>query len=169
MIEVGWVPLKGYEGLYDISTDGKIRTHRRQGTDERILKTHIRDDDYEYITLCKNGHYKTHLVHRLLAENFIPNPNNYPTINHKDEIKHNNSLDNLEWCTYTYNNNYGTARERASIKRYKPCRGIWPNGTEKIYDSCTLAAKDTGIAQGNIWGCCNGLWKHAGGVVWEYV
>lgn len=167
--ECEWMPIKGYESLYDISREGKIRTHRRQGTDNRILKTSINRNGYEMVALCKNSKYKTYCVHRLLAEAFIPNPDNYPMINHKDECKANNTLDNLEWCTCAYNNSYGTARERASSTRYKPCKGTWPDGTEKIYNSCTLASKDTGISQGNIWGCCNGLWKHAGGAIWKYV
>ena len=71
---------------------------------------------YKRVNLCINGvgHKKT--IHRLVAEAFIPNPNNYPCINHKDENKENNNANNLEWCTYKYNSNYGTCRERTLEK-----------------------------------------------------
>ena len=164
-----WRPIYGYEGLYEISNHGGVRAIRRQGTDGRDLKLRLSRRGYFCISLCKNGNYKTHMVHRLVASAFIRNPCGYPCVNHKDENKVNNNADNLEWCTVQYNNNYGTARTRASVKRYKPCIGTWPNGETKKYNSCTLASKDTGISQGNIWGACNGLWKTAGGVKWHYV
>lgn len=71
---------------------------------------------YKVVILYKDGKKKTYLVHRLVAIAFIPNPNNLPIINHKDENKTNNNVNNLEWCTYEYNNTYGTARKRASEK-----------------------------------------------------
>ena len=69
---------------------------------------------YLRITLNKNGKYKTFAVHRLVAEAFIPNPNNLPCVNHKDENQFNNDFRNLEWCTYKYNSNYGTIKQRLS-------------------------------------------------------
>lgn len=164
-----WKHIDGYGGKYEVSSTGDIRTIRRQGTNARILKQHVDKNGYRLIALCKDGKYKTHLVHRLVANAFINNPNDYPCVNHKDEDKSNNCVENLEWCTYSYNNTYGTIKERASQKRYKPCIGTWPDGHKESFNSCTLASKATGIAQGNIWGACNGLWRKAGGVIWQYV
>ena len=86
---------------------------------EKILKTYIDKYGYAYVVLCKNN--KTHLatIHRLVAEAFIPNYNNLPQINHKDENKLNNNINNLEWCTCKYNINYGTRTKRAFDKRKK--------------------------------------------------
>lgn len=162
-------PVVGYEGLYEVSSIGEIRSVKRQGTDGRVLKHKIDKSGYHLVYLCKNGKYKGQLVHRAVAEAFIQNADCLPCVNHIDENKDNNSAENLEWCTYQYNNNYGTARERASKARYKPCVGEWPDGTKRQYNSCTIASKETGIPQGNIWGACNGLWKRAGGVIWNYV
>lgn len=117
-----WKDIIGYEGLYQISDTGEIKSLAkmagRSRRKERILKTYLDKDGYVKVILCKNN--KTHFlsVHRLLAEVFIPNPFNYEQINHKDENKKNNNLTNLEWCTCKYNINYGTRTKRAMEKRY---------------------------------------------------
>ncbi len=164
-----WHPVADYEGLYEVSNFGNVKSIRRQGSDGRLLKQRLNNKGYCVVSLCKNGQYTTSFIHRLVAMAFVPNPMRLPFVNHKDENKHNNISDNLEWCTCQYNNNYGTARERATATRYKPCMGEWPDGTTQVFNSCTLAGKVTGISQGNIWGVCNGLWKTAGGVRWRYV
>ena len=116
-----WKDIKNYEGLYQISNFGNVKSLKKKAGHstrcEKILKTHLDKDGYVYVTLCKNN--KTHLatIHRLIAEAFIPNPDNLPQINHKDEDKTNNNIDNLEWCTCKYNINYGTRTERAFFKR----------------------------------------------------
>ena len=167
MIEV-WKNIDGYDGNYEVSNMGNVRTKFRQGTKGGYLKQRKDSNGYLVVQLCKDGKYKMMSVHRIVAKAFINNPDNYPCVNHKDERKDNNCVDNLEWCSYAYNNAYGTAKERASISRYKRCVGTWPDGHTEYFDSCTLAAKATGIAQGNIWGACNGLWHKAGGVTWKY-
>ena len=162
-----WKPVPGFEGLYEVSSFGRVKTSRRKGSPGGILKL-CPSRGYYSVALCKDGKYFRILVHRLVATVFLENPDNLPCVNHKDENGTNNRVENLEWCTYAYNNSYGTARERGVIARWKPCIGIWPDGSIKQYNSCTLASKDTGISQGNIWGACNGLWHRAGGVVWKY-
>lgn len=91
---------------YEVSSNGNIRNI----TTGHILKPYLGGAGYLYVRINK----KKRLVHRLVAQAFIPNPNNYPQINHKDEIKTNNDMENLEWCTQSYNNNYGTRRDKIS-------------------------------------------------------
>lgn len=99
-----WKPIKDYEGLYEVSNTGQIRNAKG-----KIKKSQIKKDrhtNYKEISLWKNGTHKRFLVHRLVAMAFIPNPNNYPIINHKDQNGTNNCVDNLEWCNHSYNNRY---------------------------------------------------------------
>ena len=118
-----WRDVKGFEGLYKVNRKGEIYS---------LLKNIIRppkDNGYGYdsITLNKNGKKITRYIHRIVAEAFIPNPNNYPMVNHKDENKKNNNVENLEWCTASYNVNYGTAKIRATIKN----KETWKNMSEE--------------------------------------
>ena len=111
-----WKDIKGYEGLYQVSNLGRIKSV------DRIIKRKKNGDYFQKgrilnLQIAKNGYYICKLsyqnkkpsknVHKLVAEAFISNPNNYPCINHKDENKLNNNVNNLEWCTCKYNNNYG--------------------------------------------------------------
>lgn len=116
---------------------------------------------YAYV---EKGKQKTFSVHRLVALTFIPNPDNLPCINHKDEDKTNNNADNLEWCSYYYNNVYGHRLTKSSLKRSIPVRCI---ETGKIYSSAYAAQRETGIRQPTIWKCCHGKSKTAGGFHWE--
>lgn len=102
-------PVQGYEGLYYITEDGRVYS----SIQNKWLKPCVNTNGYPIVNL--QGQKK--LIHRLIAESFIPNPDNLPIVNHKDENKLNFSIDNLEWCTYEYNNNYGTAKERARKTR----------------------------------------------------
>ena len=107
-------PVVGYEGLYFITNDGEV-----SNADGVVMKQHAKmgcGTCYKRVTLCKDGQYKSKYVHRLVAEAFIPNPDNLPVVNHKDEDGTNNKVENLEWCTNQYNANYGTARERQREK-----------------------------------------------------
>ena len=114
-----WRAVPGYEGLYEVSNMGNVRNVRRN-TLLRLPKT---NNGYIRISLCKNG-IKTGLtVHRLVAETFIPNPDNLPEVNHKDEDKTNNRVENLEWCDHKYNMNYGSRNIRSKDTHIK--NGYW--------------------------------------------
>lgn len=111
-----WKEIRGYENLYMISSYGRVKS---LGNDkkkkEKILKQQkISRKKYFKVILYKNGIPKTKKIHRLVAEAFIPNPNNYPCVNHRDENPANNFVGNLEWCSYEYNNNYGNHNEKIS-------------------------------------------------------
>ena len=110
-----WKDIPRYEGKYQVSNTGKVRSlnYKRTGK-TKILKPHTNRDGYKTVNLLKPGEkYKPYYVHRLVAQAFIPNPNNWPQVNHIDEDKANNVVWNLEWCTQQYNMNYGTRNERA--------------------------------------------------------
>lgn len=111
-----WRDIIGYEGKYQISNFGRVKSFKRY-KEGKILRA---KNNKEYLSIGlsngKDGKQKYYLIHRLVAEAFIPNPNNYPIINHIDENKKNNKATNLEWCTHKYNINYGTCIERAKIK-----------------------------------------------------
>lgn len=115
-----WKDIKGYEGYYQVSSIGKIRSIDRKivYSDGRVFNYHGKEiktqlnKGYEYIKISKNSCVKTFKVHRLVAQAFVPNPLNLPQVNHKDENKINNRVDNLEWCTGKYNMNYGTVMQR---------------------------------------------------------
>lgn len=120
-----WKDIQGYEGLYQISNLGRIKSLERdiiysngkiQHYKGKILTPNSDKDDYKTIKLCKNGIIKRYLVHRLIAITFIPNPDNLPCVNHKDENKQNNNIENLEWCSVAYNNCYGSRLEKLSSK-----------------------------------------------------
>ena len=116
-----WKDIKGYEGLYQISNEGRVKSlqreivykdGRKKVLEEKILHNFLSDLGYYHVMLSKDGVSKRYKVHRLVAKAFIPNPNNLPIINHKDENPKNNVVDNLEWCTQGYNVRYGTMIER---------------------------------------------------------
>lgn len=119
-----WKPVVGYEGLYEVSSYGRVRSLDRYDRmnrfcEGRILKLCANRLGYLKAGLCSNDKKKQYLVHRLVAEAFIPNPNNLPIINHKDENPSNNNVDNLEWCTAKYNSNYGTRNDRIRATRLR--------------------------------------------------
>ena len=117
-----WKDIEGYEGIYQISNMGRVKSYPKwigwYFADERLIKAHDNGKRYLYTDLYNyEGKRKRYYIHRLVAQAFIPNPNNYPVINHKDNDAHNNKLDNLEWCTQEYNCNYGDHNLKLSIAR----------------------------------------------------
>ena len=120
-----WKDIKGYEGLYQVSNLGRVKSLPKYHTKyEKILHptANIRDGRMS-VLLCKSPKERKRInVHRLVAIAFLENPNNYPEINHKDENPQNNCVSNLEWCTRKYNMNYGTTPQRLNIKNMKPIK-----------------------------------------------
>ena len=118
MQEEIWKPAPGFEGLYEVSNYGNVKSlnYRRSGK-ERIIDFYPGTNGYRQRTLYKDGKAINMKLHRLVALAFIPNPDNLPQINHKDEDKTNNCVDNLEWCDAKYNINYGTGMDRRTEAR----------------------------------------------------
>ena len=153
--------IKGYEGLYAITSCGKVWSYRNK----KFLKPSNDSKGYLYVGLCKNGTRKQYRIHRLVAEAYIPNPDNLPEVNHKDENKEHNYIGNLEWCDRKYNCNYGTRTERQAKAVSKPVFCLELN---IIFESATTAGKALGLYQNHITSCCKGDRKTHGGYHWSY-
>lgn len=173
-----WRPIKGYEERYEVSNIGRIRSwinNKGKIKDTpKILSPYKLTKGYLGVSLSKSpGNSKTFKIHRLVAETFIPNPNNLPQVNHKDENKVNNCSWNLEWCTLVYNVNYGTARKRIfeTIERnggYKVRPIIQKDLDGNIvnkWNSATEAAKELGYDTSRILVACNKTYKN---YLWEF-
>jgi len=180
-----WKDVSGYEGIYQVSNIGRVKSLQRtftlhdgrpQTKPKRILKQATSHKGYKIVKLCKIGEEHTCQVHRLVAEAFIPNPMNLPQVNHKDENKSSNAVENLEWCTNDYNVSYGTGRlrgiqKRINGKKSKPVLQFNSNGISLAeFPSVDEAARQLGniSKQGNICACCNGTRKTAYGFIWQY-
>lgn len=177
-----WKPVKDYEGLYEVSNYGNVKSLNRVETvgklirirKERILKPCVNSKGYLQVGLCKNGKITNKLIHRLVAEAFIPNTDNLQQVNHKGENKQNNCVWQLEWCTNKYNSNYGTRNERirkrnTNGKLSKPVSQYTLDGNYiKEFSSTMEVQRQLGYAQANISLCCNGKYKHAYGYKWKY-
>lgn len=177
-----WRDIRGYEGLYQVSNFGRVRSLdkiSRNRWGEYLLKgcvlaPLVGTKGYLLVRLYKNGSAKTLKIHRLVAEAFIPNPNNLPQVNHKDENKQNNVVSNLEWCDNFYNSRYGTRNQK--IGEYfrngptsKPVSMYSIGGTLlKTFPSCSEAARELGLYQACISSCCRGDKKTYKGVVWRF-
>ena len=168
-----WKDIKGYEDLYQVSNLGRVKSlnYRKTGK-EKILKNVKDKDGYFQIHLCKNGRAKHFKIHRLVAKTFIPNPDNLQQINHKDEDKQNNRIDNLEWCTQSYNHDYGTRNKRTAKKNKKKVKCITTN---EIFNSIKEAGQNYNINSGDISRCCQGKHSYCGKLktgeklVWRYL
>lgn len=162
-----WKDIVGYEGLYQVSNNGRIKSLPRHGTSnqEKILKQHTDSKGYKRLWLCKEGVQKNHKVHRLVAMAFIPNPDNLPQVNHKDEDKQNNSASNLEWCDNRYNCIYNERNVKTGQKLSKKVRCL---ETDVVYNSVAEAARMTGLSHSNIVYCCQGKFKQIKGYHFKY-
>lgn len=153
---------------YEIDEFGNVFNAKRN----KKLKTQ-KYNGYLYVGLHKNGKVKLKTVHRLVAETFLQNPNGLPCVNHKDENKNNNSVENLEWCTYRYNNLYGENKPtiKAITARKKSVFQYDQDGNFIAkHESSFEAQRRTGIKQSNISKCCLGRkgFNTAGGFVWRH-
>jgi hypothetical protein len=172
-----WRPIEGYE-YYEVSNLGRVRSwvdnRWRRRSSPKVLSPHRLTKGYLGVSLSSAPNVsKTIKVHRLVAKAFIPNPNNLPIVNYKDENKSNNCVSNLEWCTNKYNLSYGTARQRIfeTIERnggYK-VRPIIQKDLEgnvvKEWNSATEAARELGIDCGKILVACHKSYK---GFLWNF-
>lgn len=162
-MEEVWKSIDGSN--YEVSNYGKIRN----ANSNLIRRQHTSKDGYYRVGIRINGKLKTSTIHRLVAEAFIPNPHNYTSVNHIDECKANNRVDNLEWCTPGYNTTYGTAVVRASLGRGKRVLQFNRNGDYvSEYPSPTEAQKITGVSRAAIYRCCRGNFRTGCGYVWKY-
>ena len=177
-----WKDIPNYEGLYQISNLGRVksldclvntRNNKKRKRKGKTLRQHNNGHGYMFVVLSKNNNVKKIYIHRLVAEAFIPNPNNYPQVNHKDENSLNNDVSNLEWCNSKYNANYGKRNKKMKVKkrflqgklvaRYDSNDNI----IDKMYMSEAINLK--GVHYANLKKCCLGLQKSAGGFKWRYV
>lgn len=186
-----WLPIQDYEGLYAVSNMGRVKSLANdKSRKEKILRQGKLKTGYLVVVLCNDGKVKNCKVHRLVANAFIPNPNGYRCVNHKDENPSNNQVDNLEWCTYKYNVNYGTAQQRrvenidwkAKVAN-TDYKAISRKNAEKLsrqvyqYDKngelvaiweSTAECGRQGYNQGNVVSCCRGELKHYKKYIWSY-
>ena len=160
MMEEIWKAVEGYEGKYEVSNLGRVRSVERKTTlcnqhGEFQRKEHgriksqgmNRKDGYRNVKLYRDGKERTLYVHRLVAQAFIPNPDNLPEVNHKDEDTTNNRVDNLEWCSSKYNSNYGAGSlARYQQKSYRVARIDKDGNILREYPSLLEAARQTGEA-----------------------
>jgi hypothetical protein len=180
-----WKDIEGYEGLYQVSNLGRVRSLARLSTrpnprtgkpmtymlKERILSGKNHSAGYFSIHLYKYGKGKMFLLHRLVAMAFVPNPNNLPEVNHKDEDKRNNRADNLEWCTQSYNVNYGSGVQRMTDSVRSKCKRLGQYDKEgnliATFTTSIEAANVTGIGRSSI---SNAITRKgsSGGYRWRY-
>ena len=163
-----WKDVVGFEGFYKVSNEGNVYSVGRkhaQGVKRggRILKPSYDKDGYLRVNLCKNGKQKTRFIHRLVAGAFVPNPNGYSEINHRDENKVNNYANNLEWCTREHNVNHGTLIERSAQTRSKKVKATNIETNEVITFNSTVEAGRKGYNQGGVAKACRGVYKGRAG------
>ena len=179
-----WKDIPGYEGMYFVSNEGRVLSKRRKSP--AILAQRKHRGGYRQVMLSVHGKAQQPLVHRLVAMVFVPNPNGYDFVNHKDENKANNHADNLEWCTKSYNVTYSLDRHPERKEMYASSFGCNGNRegridhTEKVlqytkngklirtFASVVEAHKATGIKNSAIIACCKGKQKTAFGYIWKF-
>lgn len=154
-----WKDIKGYDN-YEVSTEGQVR-NKKTGL---ILKPRVNRGGYLSVVLYSNGKAISKYIHRLVAEAFIPNPENKPEVNHIDEDKTNNRVENLNWMTGKENINYGTRTERTQI----PIYALYPDDTDEYFPSTHAAARELGLWQAHIVDVLKGRFKTTGGLRFEY-
>jgi hypothetical protein len=180
-----WKDVKEFTGIYQASNKGRVRTLDRLSNaissvgrpytvkvSGRIVAISKYPNGYSYVNINVDGKRGTRLVHRLVAEAFIPNPDNLPQVNHKDENIENNCVENLEWCTAKYNANYGTRNARCfHYDQQKAINQFTKDGVFiKHWNGIGEASKALGISDSHIIRVCKHMKRNvsAGGYKWEY-
>ena len=166
-----WRDIEGYEGLYQVSDQGRVKSLKRKDSlgrtiEERILKPVVVGRGYLQVDLYTGGKMKRFYVHRLVCEVFHENPENKPEVNHINEIKTDNRACNLEWCTRIENCNHGTRNERMSkqVSQY-----TLDGELVKVWQSTNEAERQGGFAHSAISNVANGKRKQAYGFIWKYI
>ena len=179
MIEI-WKDIRGYEGLYEISNLGRVKSHK--GKSDKIMRPAMCGKGYLKVMLCKGKHdHKNMMIHRLVAEAFIDNPNNEETVNHRDGNKKNNCVNNLEWCSYSYNLKHAY---KMGLNRWNPKKGLKQIPVKKMdlythevlgeYKSIGDAFRsieeyrNKPVRYDAIPRCCRGKLKSAHGYFWKF-
>ena len=174
-----WRDVKGYEGYYRVSSEGRVKSLERTFIDkigreryvkECILKPVIDRYGYLLVSLYAGGKQKRHTVHRLVCEAFHENLDNKPQVNHINEDKADNRACNLEWATARENSNFGTRNERLGKAQSKPVAQYAQDGELiKVWPSTMEVERQAGFSNGNISQAANGKYKQAYGFIWEYI
>lgn len=176
-----WKPIKGFPN-YAISNKGRVYSFTRSEAFNkivrmrvgRILRPRLGKQGYYYVMLCKNSKVITKKVHRLVAENFLPNVENLDCVNHRDECRTNNAAENLEWCTTAYNVTYGGAKRKVQEKFVETG---WSKAVEQYdkhgnfistFSSIAEAARRSGCSKTGICSCCRGNRLSNRGFIWKY-
>jgi hypothetical protein len=172
-----WKPIQGYEGLYEVSNQGRVRGVKRTvikkngvpfTAKECILTLHKTKKGYLIADLWKDNKEKRLYVHRLVAMAFIPNPYGYKEVNHKDENKENNTIDNLEWSSRLENVRHGTGIKRGGISRSKKVYQYDKDGNFIKEWASTRACEIEGYDHTSVSDCCRGKIKTHHGYKWSY-
>lgn len=187
LIEEIWKDIIGFEGYYQISSTGRVKSLQRlvksarssfgyRTVHERFLATTIDKYGYETVRLHKEGKTFPYTIHRLVALHFVNNPDQLPSINHIDENKLNNHYTNLEWCTVKYNNTFNYRQEKINeLLRLKDWRNPkvlsinLEDGSEVVYKGLRDAMRHTGFVRQEISKCCRGLRPSYNGFVWKFL
>ena len=171
-----WKTIKGYEGYYEVSDDGRVRSLDRVvknfGNFRRCLKGNemklsIAKSGYYVVNLRKERTTKVFTVHTLVAQAFIDNPNNYPTVNHKDGNKLNNTVDNLEWVSYGENNIHAIKHNLRKPRGVQISQFDLSGNKIAVFRSVAEASRKTNISRESISLCVNHYTHSAGGYIWK--
>ena len=180
MIEEAWKDILGYERLYQVSNLGRVKSlDRIVQTNNRFsdmnslkrgkfLKPKIKENGYCLVVLSKDGKRKNLLVHRLVAEAFIPNPENKPQVNHKNGIKTDNRIENLEWNSVSENQKHAIKNKLYKHYTKEVDQYDLQGNYIRTWDSVKSIEKEMSISPSTIWRCCTNRYKKGNGFIWKY-